>query len=129
MNRLQKWIFGVVAFVIFALGVAFREHMCAKNWAFAGSDSYGYVKLAENWRKEGRYALGPAPEPLHYGRMPFYPLFIRWVKGDARAEMSGGDGWGRLTFAQRWLDVLPPPFAKHSTVGGMINARKRNTSP
>jgi hypothetical protein len=31
--------------------------------------------------------------------------------------------------SQRWLDVLPPPFAKHSTVGGMIRAIKRNTSP
>jgi len=29
----------------------------------------------------------------------------------------------------RWLEVLPPPFAKHSTVGGVITAMKRRTRP
>lgn len=106
LSRRQKWIFGVLAAVVLVAGVAFRERLSENNWAFAGSDSYGYVKLADTWRTEGRYALGPAPEPLHYGRMPLYPLFIRLTKGAAPAEMSGGDGWGRITRAQRWLDVL-----------------------
>jgi hypothetical protein len=34
-----------------------------------------------------------------------------------------------LLRSHRWLEVLPPPLAKHCTVGGMINAMKRSTSP
>ncbi len=93
----------VIALLAFALAVRAKA---ADGWVFAGSDSYGYVKLAEELRLHDRYALAPAPAPLHFGRLPLYPLFIRAVKGEAPAEMSGGEGWNRIKRAQRWLDVL-----------------------
>jgi 4-amino-4-deoxy-L-arabinose transferase-like glycosyltransferase len=91
---------------LLAGGLALRLIATRNNHVFAGSDSYGYVHLAEELRAHGRYALGPEPQPLYFARPPLYPLFIAAVKGDARAEMSGGDGWGRITHAQSLLDVL-----------------------
>lgn len=94
-----------VVLALLALGLGLRLGMC-RGYVFAGSDSYGYLKLADEWRAHGRYALAPAPEPLHFARPPLYPLFVAAVKGGARAEMSGGEGWGRITTAQAFLDVF-----------------------
>ena len=91
--------------VLFVVGLFVRFRF-AHNYVFAGSDSYGYVKLANEWLAHGRYALGPAPEPLAYARPPLYALFVALVKGEARAEMSGGDGWVRIVHAQLLIDVL-----------------------
>ena len=79
-----------VVVALLGLGLGLRLAMC-RDYVFAGSDSYGYIKLADEWRAHGRYALGPEPEPLHYARPPLYSGFIALVKGSARAEMSGGD--------------------------------------
>jgi 4-amino-4-deoxy-L-arabinose transferase-like glycosyltransferase len=95
-----------VAFVLLMLLAAFvRERIAGDGWRFAGSDTYGYLRLADEWRTHGRYALGPH-DPLHFGRMPGYPLFLIAVKGAARADMSGGDGWGRILLATRLLDLF-----------------------
>jgi hypothetical protein len=95
----------VAALVLWILGLGVRLRI-ARDWVFAGSDSYGYVKLADELRAHGRYALGPAPAPLHWARPPIYPMFILLAKGEARAEMSGGDGWMKIKRAQIALDWL-----------------------
>lgn len=86
-------------------GLALRARI-GEGFVFAGSDSYGYNKLADELRQHGRYALGPEPEPLSWVRPPLYPLYVALVKGDARAEMSGGEGWQRIKRANTWLEVL-----------------------
>jgi hypothetical protein len=101
------------ALILWILGLGVRLRI-ARDWVFAGSDSYGYVKLANELRTHGRYALGPAPEPLHWARPPIYPLFLMLAKGDARAEMSGGEGWMKIKRAQIALDWL--------TVGVLVAA-------
>jgi hypothetical protein len=103
----------IAGLVIWALGLGLRLRI-AKDWVFAGSDSYGYVMLADELRVHGRYALRPAPEPLHWARPPLYPIFVMLAKGDARAEMSGGDGWMKIKRAQIALDWL--------TVGVLVTA-------
>lgn len=91
-----------------AAGVALRFRI-AEGWLFAGSDSYGYLKLADELWQHGRYALG-MNEPLAYGRPPLYPIFLALVKREHTAAMTGGDGWFRITHAQIWLDVAVLPL-------------------
>lgn len=86
-------------------GLALRERI-GERFVFAGSDSYGYNKLADELRQHGRYALGPEPEPLAWVRPPLYPLYVALVKRDAKAEMSGGEGWERIKRANIWLEVV-----------------------
>src|SRR5579862_1128807 len=87
-------------------GALWLRARIADGWVFAGADSYGYVHLADELRLHHRLALGPPPEPLHYGRVPGYPIFIALVKGSAPAEKWGGDGWRRIEAGQRWVEVL-----------------------
>ena len=70
--RRVEWIVFVLLLVG---GGAFRLRMAYK-WQFAGSDSYGYLKLAAELKRDGRLALGPPPEPLQYYRRPLYPVFL-----------------------------------------------------
>jgi|GEM_PF-3439938 len=92
--------------VVLGFGVAAKGRwQVADSFIFAGSDSYGYVNLANELYQHGRYSLGPT-QPLHYGRVPLYPLFIAAVKGDAKAEMMGGPGWGRIKWGQALADLL-----------------------
>src|SRR5581483_1175411 len=95
--------FGILI-VLCALGIAARASL--RPWVFGGSDSYQYLKLSDELREHGRYALGPAPEPLHFGRPPLYPLFLVAAKGSARADQRGGEGWARIEFVQVGIDVL-----------------------
>jgi hypothetical protein len=104
--RTRRRLEVAVVVALFAGGFGLRLTIDRNNFVFAGSDSYGYIKLADEWRVHGRYALAPAPAPLHFGRMPLYAAFIAVVKGDERAAMSGGDGWGRITRAQALLDIF-----------------------
>ncbi len=100
----RKLIEGTLVAVLFGAGLALRL-VLVEGYVFAGSDSYGYLRLADEWRVHHRYALGPAPTPLHFARLPLYPAFLVLVKGAARAEMTGGDGWSRIVRAQAVLDV------------------------
>jgi 4-amino-4-deoxy-L-arabinose transferase-like glycosyltransferase len=92
-----------------AAGAAVRMRLVDHGFVFAGSDSYGYLNLADELRLHHRYALGPR-EPLHYGRMPLYAGFLALVKGDAQARVDGGSGWARITHAQIALDLLALPL-------------------
>jgi 4-amino-4-deoxy-L-arabinose transferase-like glycosyltransferase len=80
-------------------GIAARAEIMATGWVYVGGDSYGYVKLADEWRAHGRLAFGPAPLPEQWYRRPLYPLFVRFAKRDAPAMVNGGLGWKRI---QRW---------------------------
>jgi hypothetical protein len=90
--------------LLFALAFFVRQRV-SNGWHFAGSDTYGYLRIADEWRSHGRYSTG-STDPLHFSRMPLYPLFIVIAKGEARADMKGGEGWERILVAQRWLDLL-----------------------
>ncbi|MSP60981.1 MAG: hypothetical protein EXR72_11675 [Myxococcales bacterium] len=103
-TKRARWIEALLVVVLLATGAGFRYRINT-GWLFAGSDSYGYLRLADELHQHGRYSLGPGA-PLHYARMPLYPLFIALVKGDARAEAEGGDGWNRITRPQIGIDVL-----------------------
>jgi 4-amino-4-deoxy-L-arabinose transferase-like glycosyltransferase len=105
VNRKAVIVEVVGVFFLMLLAAFIRERIGSNGWRFAGSDTFGYLRLADEWRAHGRYALGPA-DPLHFGRLPLYPLFIIAVKGAARADMGGGDGWARIIIATRLLDLL-----------------------
>jgi 4-amino-4-deoxy-L-arabinose transferase-like glycosyltransferase len=104
-RRVQQLLAAALVLVGAALRLRVNWH-----WAYAGSDSYGYLKLADEWWSHGRYALGPAPEPLHFGRVPLYPLFLALVKRSNEAKMSGGPGWMMITHAQIALEVAALPL-------------------
>jgi hypothetical protein len=100
----RRWIEIAVVAALLVCG-AWLRFAIARDYVFAGSDSYGYLKLADEWRTHGRYALSPAG-PLYFARTPLYPAFLMLVKGAARAEMSGGEGWGKIVRAQALLDLV-----------------------
>ena len=93
------------------------------HWVFAGSDSYQYLQLADELRHDRRLALGPRPEPLQWYRRPLYPLFIAVVRGDARADESGGEGWRRIQIGQIVVELLvmwPLVFLVARKLGGPV---------
>jgi len=87
---------------------------------FAGSDSYAYLRLGDEWVDHARFALGPA-DPLEWYRRPLYPLFTRVVR-QQRATASGDrgwDGWKRIERTQSGLDVyvaVRPPLPAGATL-------------
>jgi hypothetical protein len=106
MNRKRlEWL---AAAVLIAAGAALRFRI-GYHWLFAGSDSYGYLKLADQLWQHGRFALSPR-DPPHLGRMPLYPMFLAVVKREHMAEMSGGDGWFLITNAQIYVELLTLPL-------------------
>ncbi len=105
MRRPPSWLIAALV-LLFAVGWYCRRQISNENFLYAGSDTYGFLKLADELRRDHRYALGPPPEPLSYVRPPLYPIFLALVKGDRVAIMSGGDGWWPIVNAQRWIDLL-----------------------
>jgi hypothetical protein len=97
--------------ILFALGWWCRRQISNDTFLYAGSDTYGFLKLADELRVHHRYALGPPPEALSYVRPPGYAIFVMLVKGDHTATMTGGDGWWRIVNAQRWIDLVVTGFA------------------
>jgi len=119
----RPWREALWVLVVLAAGLSMRAAIGSRKFVFAGSDSYGYNKLADQLRTEGRYALGPPPEPLHWARPPGYPLYVALVKRDARAEMSGGEGWQRIKWANIWLEVLGTGLLLYFAVRRMAGLR------
>jgi hypothetical protein len=94
----------VLLIVLCAIGIGMRASL--RPWVFGGSDSYQYMKLSDELREHGRYALAPEPEQLHFGRPPLYPIFLMAAKGSSPAAMTGGSGWYRIEDFQIAVDVL-----------------------
>jgi 4-amino-4-deoxy-L-arabinose transferase-like glycosyltransferase len=105
IRKRYEWL---AALVLIAAGAWLRFRI-GYHWLFAGSDSYGYLKLADQLWQHGRYALSPA-DPPHLGRMPLYSMFLAVVKREHMAEMSGGDGWFLITNAQIYVELLTLPL-------------------
>jgi 4-amino-4-deoxy-L-arabinose transferase-like glycosyltransferase len=105
LRKRYEWL---AAAVLIAAGAWLRLRI-GYHWLFAGSDSYGYLKLADQLWQHARFALSPA-DPPHLGRMPLYPMFLAVVKRDHVAEMSGGDGWFLITNAQIYFELLTLPL-------------------
>jgi 4-amino-4-deoxy-L-arabinose transferase-like glycosyltransferase len=97
----------VLALLLFGLGLRWRV---AQGWVYAGSDSYGYLRIAEELRAHGRIALAAAPEPLEWARTPLYPALLAAVEGEAAPGWyrngSEQPGWYRIKYAQIALDLL-----------------------
>jgi len=102
-RRARRIELAVVVALLLA-GTAVRVRLCW-DWQFAGSDSYGYVALANELHANGRIALSPK-EGLAWWRPPLYPIFISVVKRAERAEMSGGPGWKWIEAGQGLFDVF-----------------------
>jgi len=94
--------------VLLAGGAALRMRV-ADHWVFAGSDSYSYLRIGDEWLEHGRFALGPN-EPLEWYRRPLYPLFVHAVRHGVQRLAANGDpgwpGWIRIERTQIALDVL-----------------------
>jgi 4-amino-4-deoxy-L-arabinose transferase-like glycosyltransferase len=114
----RRW--EIAAVVVLLILAAWVRGRVADGWVYAGSDSYGYIKLADELRVHHRYALGPN-EPLHFARVPGYPIFLALTKGGAPAGMNGGPGWDMIKRGQRWFDffiALPLLFLLARRLGG-----------
>jgi hypothetical protein len=109
MGRRRRRRYGELfaIFVLLLIGAWLR--LCvSRDWVFAGSDSYAYVRLGDEWAEHGRFALGP-DEPLEWYRRPLYPLFVRAVRVGTHAAPSGDAGWAgwmRIERAQIAIDVV-----------------------
>ncbi len=100
--RRWEWI---LLFGLLCLGGALRFAITS-TWTFAGSDSYGYVALADELFQNGRLALGP-DEPLAHFRPPLYAVFIALVKQGAPALKTDamGIGWRRILYSQALVEI------------------------
>ncbi len=102
---LSACVFACAVLALLFVGHAVRARVTA-SFVFAGSDSYGYNKLADELLAHHRYALDPAPAPLHWARPPGYPLYVALTKGRSQATMSGGDGWFKIVRANVAVELL-----------------------
>lgn len=102
----MRWREPLLVVILLLAGLGARAFCGSRSYVFAGSDSYGYNKLADQVRTQGRYALDPPPAPLHWARPWGYPLYVMIVKWDARAEMNGGEGWQRIKWANIVIEVF-----------------------
>jgi hypothetical protein len=103
---IARLTFVLVVIALLHEGLHVREEVGKNGFIFAGSDSYGYVGLANELITHHRYALAPPPAPLHWARPPGFPLYLVVVKGSAEAKMTGGDGWGKIARANVRLEVV-----------------------
>ena len=108
MGRRRRRHIELFAICVLLFAGAWLRLRVSRDWVFAGSDSYAYVRLGDEWAEHGRFALGP-DEPLEWYRRPLYPLFVRAVRVGTHAAPSGDagwDGWRRIERAQIAIDVL-----------------------
>lgn len=99
LRRLAPWI----AAGLLGLGLWFRLAVIA-SWHAPAGDGMDYYALSQELRREGRYAYGPAPQPLSYARMPGYPLFLAYV-AVRQAPVSLEDHLTRATRANVLCDL------------------------
>lgn len=100
--RARRLVEVVCVVALLGAGWAVRWQLPADHtWRFAGSDSYGYLGIAREWYAHGRYAMGPAPQPLAWWRVPGYPAFLLLVC--PTADMNGS--WQGLIVAQQLVDL------------------------
>ena len=105
----RRWqiVRAIVVAAIMAAALCVRMRI-GRDWVFAGADSYGYMQLADEIHRDMRYALGPPPEPLYYGRPPGYPLFLSTllVNDVPNWFRQSSVNWHRMQLAQSVLEVL-----------------------
>jgi hypothetical protein len=100
MNRRRAALLGLALLAVVGLGARIR---ILRDWTFYGSDSYGYIQLAQELSAEHRFALGH-DQPLHWYRRPLYPMFIAAVAVDETP--SKPIHHPRLQWAQSLIDVF-----------------------
>jgi Dolichyl-phosphate-mannose-protein mannosyltransferase len=100
--RARRWLEPTLVIALLLLGLYVRVRVVSDGWKFAGSDSYGYMKLAHELRTHGRYALGPPPQPLAWVRPPLYPIFLAIVQPATDTNAS----WTPILATQIALGLL-----------------------
>jgi hypothetical protein len=106
-----------------ALGLWLRLSLLHNHWVFAGSDSFGYIDIGDEWKAHGRFAFGPAPSPLEWYRRPLYPIFISIVKGGEVIKRDWGAGWARVVLSQILCEALllwPMVYFAARRIGGGV---------
>ncbi len=86
-------------------GVRRRMQVVEEYRNFAG-DGWQYFHLAEELIKDHRYALGPAPQPPAWTRLPGYPLFIAWFGRWGGDKFAPDQVSYLVARAQCFVDVL-----------------------
>ncbi len=119
---LRRWEWTLLVGLLVLGGIL--RFAITSTWTFAGSDSYGYVALADELYFRGRLALGP-DEPLAHFRPPLYAVFIALVKQGAPALKTDamGSGWRRILYAQALVEITvmgPLLWAMARNLGGRL---------
>jgi hypothetical protein len=74
----MRWRWPLLLCFILGLGAWFRL-LVVQSWHAPAGDGMDFHQLSQELRLRGRFAYGPPPQPLSYGRLPGYPLFLAHV--------------------------------------------------
>lgn len=91
--------------VVGVVGVGLRLQLVTEYHAPAG-DGHQYHRLAQELRRDGRFAFGPPPAPLSFVRLPGYPLFLAAVTALVPPRGAPLPLETHLRWATRWNVAL-----------------------
>lgn len=74
-SRARAW---AIPIVVVALTIVARLAVVA-SWHAPAGDGHQYYHLSQTLISDGRFAYGPAPQPLAWSRLPGYPLFLALI--------------------------------------------------
>ena len=74
-SRARTW---TLAIVVVLLTIVARLAVVA-SWHAPAGDGHQYYHLSQTLISDGRFAYGPAPQPLAWSRLPGYPLFLALI--------------------------------------------------
>jgi hypothetical protein len=74
-SRARNW---TIAIVVVLLTIVARLAVVA-SWHAPAGDGHQYYHLSQTLISDGRFAYGPAPQPLAWSRLPGYPLFLALI--------------------------------------------------
>lgn len=73
-----RWPLLVCLGIILALS-AWLRLLVVQSWHAPAGDGMDFHQLSQELRLRGRFAYGPPPLPLSYGRLPGYPIFLAYA--------------------------------------------------
>jgi hypothetical protein len=75
LSRARTW---TLSTVIVLLTIVARLAVVS-SWHAPAGDGHQYFHLSQTLISDGRFAYGPAPQPLAWSRLPGYPLFLALI--------------------------------------------------